>query len=296
MKVERHVAHERRRAEPADGENGRPALFRRRSGSRVDRADVAPDHEADELGLIEARGRLRGCDSPPLAHDRDLFGDRKHFLEPVRDEDDRALRGLESRDHVEQTLDFARAQGGGRLVENDEIGFERERLGDLHELALGRGKVAGFRFQRQRMLLAEVGEDLAGAPPHGGPRQPPGPAEIGKENVLEHREVGGETCLLHHHGDAGVKRLARTAHVERLAAVHDLPRIAAHMARYDARQRRLSGPIRAEQRMRDARTQAETRIDKRARLREALRRSRALPEGCSLGPSSLRLGRRGPAF
>ena len=116
---------------------------------------------------------------------------------------------FESRDHVEQALDFARAQGGGRLVENDEIGFERKRLGDLDELALGRGKIAGFRFERQRVLLAEIGKDLAGAPPHGGPRQPPGPAKIGKENVLEDGEVGRETRLLHHHGDAGVKRLAR---------------------------------------------------------------------------------------
>ena len=77
---------------------------------------------------------------------------------------------LESGDHVEQALDFARAQGGGRLVENDEIGFERERLGDLDELALGRGKVAGLRFERQRVLLAEIAKDLAGPPPHGGPR------------------------------------------------------------------------------------------------------------------------------
>ena len=95
---------------------------------------------------------------------------RKHFLESVRDEDDRALRAFESRDHVEQALDFARAKGGGRLVENDQIGFERKRLGDLDELALRRREVAGLRFERQRVLLAEIAEDLAGPPPHGGPR------------------------------------------------------------------------------------------------------------------------------
>ena len=88
----------------------------------------------------------------------------------MRDEDDRALRAFESGDHVEQALNFARAQRGGWLVENDEIRFERKRLGDLDELALGRGKVAGFRLERQHVLLAEIAKYLAGSPPHDGPR------------------------------------------------------------------------------------------------------------------------------
>ena len=88
----------------------------------------------------------------------------------MRDEDDRALRAFEPRDHVEQALDFTRAQGGGRLVENDQIGFERKRLGDLDELALGRRQVASLRFERQRVLLAEIAEDFAGPSPHGGAR------------------------------------------------------------------------------------------------------------------------------
>ena len=188
----------------------------------------------------------------------------------MRDEDDRALRGLEPADNVEQTLDFARAQGGGRLIENDELRLERERLGDLDELALGRGQVTGFDVEPQYVLLAEIGEDLARSPPHRGPRQPPGPAKIGKKNILEDREIRRETRLLHHHGDAGVERLAGGAHVERLAAVDDLARVAAHVARNDPGERRLARAVRAEQRVGDAGAQSEARVDERARLREAL--------------------------
>ena len=110
----------------------------------------------------------------------------------MRDEDDRALRAFKSRDHVEQALDFARTKGGGRLVENDQIGFERERLGDLYELTLGRGEVARLRFELQRVLLAEIAKDLARPPPHGEPREPPRPAKIRKENVLKDGEVRRE--------------------------------------------------------------------------------------------------------
>ena len=136
-------------------------------------------------------------------------------------------------DHVEQALDFARTKGGGRFVENDQIGFERKRLGDLDQLALGRGEVARLRFERQRVLLAEIAKDLARPPPHGEPRQPSRPAKIRKENILEDGEVGRRTRLLRHHGDAGVKRLAWAAHIERLAAIDNFTRVAADMARDD---------------------------------------------------------------
>ena len=149
----------------------------------------------------------------------------------MRDEHDGAPRAFESADHIEQALHLARAERGGGLVENDEIGLERERLGDFDELPLGRGKVPGLRFERQRVLLAEIAEDLAGPFPHVPPRQSPGPAEIRKEDILDDGEVGREARLLHHHGDPGVERLARTADVERLAAIENVARIAADMPR-----------------------------------------------------------------
>ena len=189
----------------------------------------------------------------------------------MRDEDDRALRAFEPRDDVEQALDFARAQGRRRLVEDDQIGFQRERFRDLDELALRGGKVARLRVERDRVLLTEIGENLARPPAHCRARQPPGPAEIGEENVLQDREVRREARLLHDHGDARVERLARAADVSRFAAIEDLAAVATDVTGNDAGERRLARAVRAQERMGDARPQGEIRADERARLREALR-------------------------
>ena len=75
----------------------------------------------------------------------------------------------------------------------------------------------------------------------------PGRPRSGRKIFSRTERSGAETRLLHHHGDAGVERLARVAHVERLAAIDNLARIAADVARDDPRQRRLSGPVRPEQ-------------------------------------------------
>ena len=189
----------------------------------------------------------------------------------MRDEYDRALRAFKPRNDVEEALDFARAQGCCRLVEDNQIGLQRQRFCDLDELALRGGKIARLGVERDRLLLTEIGENLARPTAHCGTRQPPGPAEIGEENVLQNREVRREARLLHDHGDACVERLARAADVSRFAAIEDLAAVATDVTGNDAGERRLARAVRAQERMGDARPQGEIRADKRARLPEALR-------------------------
>ena len=129
------------------------------------------------------------------------------------------LRRFEPSDDVEQPLDLARAQRRRRLVEDDQARIERERLGDLDELSLRRREVARLGVERQRALLAEIGEDFAGATAHGRPRKAARPPELGQKDVFEHGKIGREARLLHHHRDAGVERLARRANVQRAAAI-----------------------------------------------------------------------------
>ena len=198
----------------------------------------------------------------------------------MRDEDDRALRAFEPRDDIEEPLDLARAQGRCRLVENDEIGFERQRFRNFDELTLRGGKVTRLRVKRNRLLLSEIGQNFARPPAHRRARQAARPAEIGEENVLQNREVRREARLLHDHGDARVERLARAADVSRRAAIQDLAAIATDMTGNHARQRRLAGAVGAEQRMGDARPQGEIGADERARLREALRDRPRLQKRC----------------
>ena len=189
----------------------------------------------------------------------------------MRDEDDRALRAFEPCDDVEQALDFARAQGRRRLVENDEIGVERKRLRDLDELALRCGKITRLGVQRDRVLLSEISENLTRPPAHRWARQAARPTEVGEENVLKDREVRRKTGFLHDHGDASVQRLARAADVSRRATIEDLAAVTTHMTGNHARQRRLSRAVRAQERVRDAWPQREIGADERARLSEALR-------------------------
>ncbi len=66
MKVEGHVAHERRGAQTAHGQNRFRALFHARDGSRVDRPDVTANHQPNELGLLQGRRRSRGRDRAAL--------------------------------------------------------------------------------------------------------------------------------------------------------------------------------------------------------------------------------------
>ena len=89
-------------------------------------------------------------------------------------------------DHVEQALDLARAQGSGRLVENDEIGLERQRLGDFDELALRDREILHLGIERHRAFLSEVGEYLVGAAAHRGKGESSAATELRQENVFHH--------------------------------------------------------------------------------------------------------------
>ncbi len=164
----------------------------------------------------------------------------------MRNEHDRAIRSFEPRDHVEQPLDLARAQRRRRLVENDQVRIERERLCDLDELALSGREIAGFRLERQGALLAEIGEDFAGASTHRRTREAAGTPEVWQEYVFEHRKIGREARLLHHHRDASIERFAWRAHVKWAAAIKDLATVATNVPGDHARECRLAGAVRAQ--------------------------------------------------
>ena len=281
MQVERDVAHHRGGAQGANGQHGLAARVGMSGGGRIDRPEIAADHQAHELRLVQAGGWPRSSDRAPFPHHRNFVGDREHFFQTVRDEYDRALRAFEPRDHVKEALDFAWAQRRRRLIENDEIGLQCECFRDLDQLALCCRKIPCLRIERNGVLLTEIGEDLARPPAHGGARQPTGPAEIREENVFQDRQVRRKAGLLHDHGDARIERLARAPDVERFAAIEDLAPVATDVAGNHAGKGRLSRAIGAQERMGRAWPQGETCADERARLREALRdRARFQKRSC----------------
>ena len=109
------------------------------------RIEAAPDHPRDEVPGRHLADQERTLARAVLEHGH-AVGDLEDLLEPVRDVDHAELPLAESADHREQRLRLGDRQGGGRLVEDDQPGVDREGLGDLDELLLGRGETLDGRL------------------------------------------------------------------------------------------------------------------------------------------------------
>ena len=178
----------------------------RRAGRRdVERFQVPADHQADHLVVLDlALGQV--ADHLAVAQDQHAVGAALHLLQAVRDVDDADAVGLQIGDDAEQARGLAGGQAGGRLVHDHQAGVQRQRLGDLHQLALGEGKV-GHRRRRPE-IGAQAGEEgLHLLMQHAGVDQLQRPAEA---RLAPDEDVGGDVEVveqvefLMHEGDAGL--------------------------------------------------------------------------------------------
>ena len=90
--------------------------------------------------LLVGGCRLERVDVAAVAQHRDAIGDAGELLHAVRDVDDAGVGRAEAADEVEQHVDLGVVQGGRRLVHDEHLGVEGERLGDLHHLLAGDGE------------------------------------------------------------------------------------------------------------------------------------------------------------
>ena len=72
-----------------------------------------------------------------IAQDRDPVCDLEDLLQSVGDEDQRNPLLLQSSHHLEEHYRLSLAQGRGGLIHRDQVGVERQCLGDLDHLPLG---------------------------------------------------------------------------------------------------------------------------------------------------------------
>ena len=106
-----------------------------------------------------------------------------------------------------QPLRFCRRQGGGRLVEHDEVGLTGECPEDLHLLALPDAQASHAGIRRQ--VESRGGHDRLEARPEGTPVDDARPLWFdAQEHVLGDAELGHERQLLGHQRDALVEGLA----------------------------------------------------------------------------------------
>ncbi len=176
------------------------------------------DHRADDPGDVHARHRAVAGDQP-VAQDGDVVADPDQLVQPVTDVDDPHAIRRKVADHAEQDLDLGRRKGAGRLVQDQDSGVLRQRLGDLDDLLLADAQ----------MPKGSVRVDLLLQPPHQRRRRLPlksgvdvDPGAQGfatDEDVFRHRQVRKQVQLLKHDADALCHRVGfRPEH--HLAPVH----------------------------------------------------------------------------
>ena len=178
----------------------------------------AADHQAHEVLAPETRHGAARAGVAAVAQHRHGVADLLHLLELVADEQDADPVGPELLQEVEQHHGFVGGERGGRLVEQQHLGAERERLGDLDELHLGdaepRHRHAGIDVEAQHVepvLRARVDPGIVDR------RHDPA-REVLQHNVLAHREARDEVALLMHDTDAHRDRVARVEEGDGVAA------------------------------------------------------------------------------
>ena len=229
----------------------RAAPVRRRASApqRREHALVfAADHHLDD-GVVALGSGVERRDVATVAEDRALVGKLGDLVHAMRNIDDREAIGPELLQHPEDLGHVRRGQRRGRLVEDQDLGIARQRLGDFHHLPPRQRQVA-YRRQRMNVLGANPGQRLLGEPPLCGlVDQSEALGRMGDGDVVGDREVRQQRQFLEDAGDAGVVRRRRGGERYRLSIEDDAARIGLHDAGENLDQRRLAGTVLAEKRM-----------------------------------------------
>ncbi len=105
---------------------------------------VAVDHQADDFVGIQLPRRAGG-DPLAVPHDGDVVRDAQNFVHLVGDIDDADALFRQPLHDAEQVLHLVFRQGGGGLVQHQDLRVVGDGLGDLHHLAAGNGQRADPR-------------------------------------------------------------------------------------------------------------------------------------------------------
>ena len=220
-------------------------------GALVDlQDDFAPDHRVGELGR-RGLGGIEGRDHLAAPHHRHAVGQAHDLAQLVGDEDDRLVLALEHPQHLEQLVGLGRRQHRGRLVEHQNLRAAHQRFEDLDPLLQADRQFADDRvgIDLEAVFAPELGEPLADQARAFGEQR----AALGAEHdVFEHAERRNQHEVLMHHADAVADRLARRADPDRLAVDADFAGVGLVEAVENRHQRRLAGPVLADDAVDDA--------------------------------------------
>ena len=253
-------------------------------------AELPADHQVGQLlagGLLA----LQGADGLSGAKDGDAVGDAEHLAHLVADEDDALSLAGELFHDGEESLHLDVGEGGGGLVQNQQLRAAVERFEDLHALLLAHGDFGDelVELHLQAVLFGQ-GLDLLAAgvllDEHALGLL------VAEDDVLKHRHGLHQHKVLVHHADAKLYRLGRVVNLHLLAVEVDLALGGLVEADEDVHQRGLAGTVFPQEGMYLALQDGEVDIPVGVHLAEALG-DVFHPENFFHGVRSLLLDKRG---
>jgi hypothetical protein len=176
----------------------------------------------------------------------------------VADEQERAAGITQLAYDAEQLRAFALRQRRGRLIEDQQSRFVRERARDLHHVFLRDAQGTGRRIGTK--IRIEVAQHGRGRCAQGAPIDQPTPRRLRiHEQVFRHREVVERQAFLVDHPDTERARGLRIADAHRVTADMDFTGVRLIHTRQYFHERRLAGAVLADERSHRAARQFEAR-------------------------------------
>ncbi len=230
----------------------------------------APDHHANDLvdgHLVDAHR----VDVATVAHDRHTIRDARQLFEAVADVDDAHAVRAQLPDDAEQLVDLRFRQCRRRLVHDQHVGIERQRLGDFDHLLRGDSQVRhlGARVELEVQATQQLARLLVNLlfVKHKGQAQT---RLAANEDVLGNGQVGHQVEFLMDHADAQVLGGPGVVDLDLFASDQDPARVLRVNAGEDLHQRRFSGAVLPDQRVHFAGRQLELTLRQRVHAREGL--------------------------
>ena len=220
---------------PRASSTGRsPTRRRRPSAPPRDAGCGLAEHRRDDRRLTALARHERG-DVTAVAQHRAHVAVLAHLGEAVGDEQHGAVALAPPAHHGEHPLGEVRGQGGGDLVEEQQLGVERQGPGEVEHAQERQWHVAHLLAEVEAVEV-HLGEVLAHRVDVGA----------GQAEVLGDGQVGRHRRVLEHRGETAAAGVAGAVHGGRLAVDADRPGVGAHPGE-DLDERRLAGTVGAEQ-------------------------------------------------
>ena len=147
------------------------------------------------------------ADDSPIAQDGHFICDSEHFVDAVRDVDDRLPASLQIVHDPEKMMHLALGQGRRRLVHDEHVRLIRHRARDLDHLSVW-AIVRSETRSSGSISIVELGEQARRPPRERTMIDEPQPRQRlpADPDVLGHRHGRHEMQLLMNHGGAAAKR------------------------------------------------------------------------------------------